>query len=780
MLVAGIGVFVSIAIALLQARSSIPTLLNTVIVVVLLSAIGVWAGLNTTQHIVFVFGVVVWEQLQYTLAEFEWYGIQGEMLTIQQGKRLMGAIGGIEELAKIATYLAVPFLLTRVAVHHLLLLSIALYVVQLFVMQGIFRHQKSVLQTSTAETETDPPQRFSQLIRKPYVQGIFAFMAVLIMFEMTINVGFFSSIQLRYQTEAEIARFIAFFSLALYGSLFVFRTFIAVRLFQRYGAEVGFLALPMSITIASALSWGLGFSYGLESLVFFASITLARGLYELIGTGLQETSLMLVFQVMRSSERFQAQNLLQTLVIPMATGGTGLLLLAFTDTTDFNLHIILGAVLGLAISMWIIGRIVVTHYLKELPQRFTRKNFDHYASDNAILDVHNPATLQALRMTIVDGTTEHAKLALGIMMRMSPTLPTRADITLLQQHPAPEIQQLARLPLDALQKQLHPTRRAFNQPHLKRMLVSADVSVQRRALREVGRLRDERYVNTLLTALTTPALVTTAKRSLMQLGPTVTSAIQQALSEVRCPRHIQHHLIDILLADDTLSTRLYLLDLLPTADVEIQHKLMHAIHKTGSTAWKVDTAVLERQFAQDLALGKRLSQHFAIVRATKAANLLATALLSAIENVRLRLGYAIGELIPTPETQAAINTIHNGDADSVGLALEYLSMAVTTDERPAFRTLLSLNLCTTQAEEQFGNQASQATRGDLQTTLEDLLQAPNTQVDRWLRNTVLYTIGTHQVVTLTNAVIAAQSTNDPIIQDTAQHALHALGNWDLV
>ncbi len=779
--IAGIGVIVSAAIAFLQTHTSIPTFLNVVIGVVLLSTITFWAGLQYAPHIYIVFGVIVWEQIQFTLAEFEWYGIQGEMLTIQQGKRLMGAVGGVEELAKIGSFLSVPLLLNLLEVHHLLLVAAGFYIVQLVVMQRIFKLQRTLILAGTVEGAAEPTVSNRELVRKPYVQGILLFMGLLIIFEMTINVGFFSGIQLRYQTEAEIAQFIAIFSLALYSSLFVFRSFIAPRLLQRYGAEVGFLALPVCITIATAASWAAGVSFGFESLLFFAAVTAARGIYELIGTGLQETSLMLVFQVMKSGERFKVQNLLQTLVIPMATGLAGGLLLLIPSGQNSSLPINLGTALLTAIAMWVTGRRVIKHYLKDLPQRFLPRRFtDSHLADSPILDVHNAETMQALRLTIAEGSPQQVKLALGIMMRMSPMLPTQADLTLLRQHPSEDVKALASLQIAKLQDQLHPNYKKNTNLPINKMLASDDLRIRQRALIEIGKLRDSRYTNALLSALMEPRLVAAAKRSLVELGSEATPAVQTALNDPQCPIYIKQHLLDVLLVDNHEDTKAFLLALLPSANVTNQHKLMRAINKQGSKAWDADITTLEHQFTQDLALGNFLSKQLFVVSAHPNTEMLVTALEEELENVRQRLVYNMNAQIPTAEMRAATNTLQHGDADSIGLALEYLSMAVTNDERLLFRTLLNRELSAIQRGELLHASTMEETEFGLESALFNLLHAPSTTVSRWLRTTSIHTLGKHPLPRLTNALVAAQEINDPIIRDVAAQALREMAVWEEV
>ncbi len=424
--IAGAAVVVSTLLSIIQKWLSSNFLFRSIILLMVVTALSFWIGLRFMPAAWMVFVLMAWERIEYTLTRLEWLGVQGDVLTIQQGKRMLGPIGSIEMIGKIGAYVLMPFILAVVQTRDLLLIATICFAIIYVLLNRILRIQAQTTADKAAApvVEVVPNTKSNQ----NYVWSILLSVGLLIALQMTMSYGFFSSLQLRYPSEERLAQFVSMYYLVIYSTVFVIRGPLTQSLLRRFGVGFGFSFLPVIIVIAGITCVAIGYSIGMRSLYFFAAITLTFGLFDTINTAFHGTSMVLLLQVLTQQEQVQAKIKAQTIFTPLAIGASGALLLFLRRFNLTNPLIAFSIACLIGLLMIVLARIVLRYYRQAL-----KDNFDSLRFTGQNLSINNAETINFLRSKLHSPHPIEVEATLGLLKEVS-YQPTRQEVQQLIAH----------------------------------------------------------------------------------------------------------------------------------------------------------------------------------------------------------------------------------------------------------------------------------------------------------------------------------------------------------
>ncbi len=360
---------------LVQVQRKLPTsfLFRSVVLLLIGAALFFWSGLLVASPAWIVFTLMAWERVQDTLLRVEWLGIQGELLTISQSKRMLGPIGAAEMAGKVTTYIFIPILLQFTSARFLILLTAIAFGLMYLLLELLLRLQNNATETATqTRSRLQPTRAIPQrpIWENKYLWTILGSIGLVTLLKMTLTYGTYTGMQQRFTDEAQLASFVSWFYLTVYCIVLFIRGPLTPILVRRFGVGMGFGLLPFVIVIAGTLSVISGMQLGIDNFLFFASVILVFGAFHVIFTGFYGTSQVLLLQVLHPKEQVQAKIGSEMIMTPVATGLTGLMLLALKQFELTNPLIAIGLASLVAVIMLLLVRSVYKHYHASLSNSF--------------------------------------------------------------------------------------------------------------------------------------------------------------------------------------------------------------------------------------------------------------------------------------------------------------------------------------------------------------------------------------------------------------------------
>ncbi len=856
---AAVAMVLSAVLTFIQKHLSSGVLFRFLVATVAVVSFGFWAGLSFAPTPWLVFLVIVWYQIEYNFTRIEWLGLRGEVLTIQQGKRMLGPLGSIEMIGKVISFIAMPILLTVLQTRDLLLLGAIVFVAIYILLEMILRLTP---QSGTVDNAAHEPKLETKSSRQGwrsdnYLLTILLSFGLLVMLQMTLTFGVYSGIQLRFPSEAQVASFISGYYLAVYGAVFLIGP-LTQRLLRQFGLGFSFSILPTTVAIACIISVGLGFVLGLESLAFFIAIVVAFAFFDVLNTSFINTSLVLLLQVMPSETQVRAKIGSETIATPLAIGLTGLLLL-FLERYQLTNPLIAFAISAVfSVLMYVIARFVLHHY-----QQVLENNFDTLPFSGQELDLDNANVISYLRAKLHSPYPLEVEAAVNMLMK-SQSAPSRNDLRRLLDHENPRIRavgvnaigqvnyvdmidevrdaaqndpdtqvliagfntmcrldapeavhlvgnfltdadpticqgaMLALLKhggLSGIQKagvQLldyvksdDTSQRlmvveavseagvhAYSRSIFPELIHDADPTVRRAALLAVGKLNATKYIPDLLDALTDGKFAGTAGKSLQLFGEAAIQPTKDMLVDPLTPDYIKYRLIKVLGAINTLEANQYLYDQLADADVDLRRNIYAALvrHRYQVASNDDTLRAALAQYQTEMRIGAFL---FGTRRALNTADQPNTALLDALDqainDICGHMTRLIGIFNSADIVLPAQRSLQLGNSTQQAVAIELFETLVPSIYRKHTNLLLDPQLSEAERWSKLKIDFPEFEWASEQEALQQLIQAPDTWVNAWVKACALNAISTHMLPTLEPALDTASFSSDPLIQGTALH-----------
>ncbi len=276
--------------------------------------------------------LAVWFHVIFALTSVAFWSVATQVVDIRQGKRLFPLVTTGDVLAFSVGGLFILQVVGTIGAPNLLLIGAAGLVLAAFSFVGLSRIRPERFRGGGRPAEgARAPERVSW--GSPYLvmmMGYFILSAVVFVF---LDNAFNDVAQQRYSDAAQLARFFGTYSAVAAIVNFMFRTFGAGRMIQKYGLIAGLIGLPTVVLFGSTLVAGAGYLLPAIGLVFW--LTTMTRLLDKVFRGVQVSSIATLYQPLM--ERGPAiQTTMDGIIDSAAIGVAGVVLLVLHSFFDIG------------------------------------------------------------------------------------------------------------------------------------------------------------------------------------------------------------------------------------------------------------------------------------------------------------------------------------------------------------------------------------------------------------------------------------------------------------
>ncbi len=329
--------------------------------------------------------LAVWFHVLFSLSNFAFWAAATAVVDIRQGKRLFPVVATGDVVAFSLGGFAILRLVQVVETSSLLLVSAGGMIGALVVAWRIMKfapgafHQRRRPDDEHA-TPTVRPWSSSYLRR---LTAYFALSALVFVF---VDNAFNDAAQGRYGEVEQLAKFFGTYSAVTAIVNFLFRSFGAGRLVDRFGILAGLAGLPIVVLLGSILVITSGRVFGLPGeaalpvIAFWFMVGTRMG--DKIFRGVQYSSMATLYQPL-GQKAPAVQATMEGLVDAAAMGGAGLLLLAMNRIAPMQV-MQLAMVLVVVCAVWVVVTVLLRRdYLAVLASVLHRRRLKGEAVDLA-------------------------------------------------------------------------------------------------------------------------------------------------------------------------------------------------------------------------------------------------------------------------------------------------------------------------------------------------------------------------------------------------------------
>jgi ATP:ADP antiporter, AAA family len=318
-------------------------------------------------------GLLVWKDVQWVLADMEFWALAGRLFNVRQGKRLFGLIGTGEVIASIVGGFSVPLVVQTTGTLNLLLLSVVSMVAALGVLLYTIRRFADRFVPSQSQPEHHKETRpLPQLFQERYIGLFFSLSILAIIGFFFIDYVFYDQAASAFPDKDALASFFGVFFAVLGLVELTSKACVSGPLLMRYGLSFGLLALPVINTLTTGVAIATSMLFGSTGLFLWVVVGL-KLVDEGLRNSMQTLTFRLLYQPLPESKRLRIQALRESIVEPTFIGFSGALLLFLTSTLAFKALHLLVIVFVILLACIGISVLLRQEYMRTLMQALEKK-----------------------------------------------------------------------------------------------------------------------------------------------------------------------------------------------------------------------------------------------------------------------------------------------------------------------------------------------------------------------------------------------------------------------
>lgn len=436
MVVSGsVGIIFSIIYTFLQKKIKFSTLAIGVMLLVTAITFALRASFSFVDTADLVFVIFLMFGPLNVVAMLSFWGVVTRVFNIRQGKRLFGLVDTGLIVGMIVISFLIPFIQRLFTdKQDILLISAAssagALLIQFFLSIN-FGKEINKSAESTPNTDTSKKAKNSvswiEVIKNKYLSSlslfvIFSMVGAFFIWSQWMSVGE----QYFPDTENRI-NFIGIFIAIVMVFTLLIKTFVYSRIMKTYGLKVALIALPLLLTVFTAIAFLIGQTMGYTALsanfaLFFLVINLSRLFSQSIKLAIEAPSMKLLFQPLDASIRYDAQAKIDGTVNEFAgiIAGAALSLLAN--------QLIVTSVLVVILVVWLF----VTFRTYREYQATLKSSLDSFKSSSEDEEVFNEDFSDVLISELNDENADKVIYALQLSESLEPRLHETSIQTFLE------------------------------------------------------------------------------------------------------------------------------------------------------------------------------------------------------------------------------------------------------------------------------------------------------------------------------------------------------------
>lgn len=665
------------------------------------------------------------------LAIIAFWGTISRIFNLRQGKRLFGIIDTGQVIGIIISSYAVPLIITIFSGTKDLFLVSALSIFGAMVLEVVISRKFSLDVTTTTignKTTEDINEQatFKDFVKNRYIK----FMALFVVFSMFtaffVQYSFLCVTNEQYPEEAELAKYLGFFT----GSMMIFtlliKTFVYGKLIKTYGLKVSLLLSSVLILLFTGLAIlsGLVSGYTVASagfVYFFLFISLSKLFNKTIKDAIEVPSFKLLYQSLNKKIRFDIQARMDGTVNEISALISGIML-SILSLLSFIHLIHYSVVLFIILLVWVYITVnLYKEYRNSLEQAlktgytgitqktdiiFDKKNIDDSKNANSFLNnIKHISPLNYLHSlqqyinlnesdnSLIDNLKNHLtyiyclyyskKLSVINNKKIESILSknkTNNDISVRECAKLIKSGAIADILLAC--NYITQIDNKHRGAYLSSLMRTPDLEVQKTAICLAGSLREPELCNVIIESVQSKTLMVDSIIALNQLSENCMPIIIQAFYKTDIQMVAQLVIIDIAGKNRSQQSIEFLLENLSNhrseiflqsvlalkdagfaADEKNRHRMFHPITQVAETiAWDISALA---------SLGEQYSEHL-LERALKAEYAKHSNLLIDL----LSLTY------DAKSVQHVNDYLESGSAEGISYALELFDMFISEEIKP--------------------------------------------------------------------------------------------------
>lgn len=390
-------------------------------------------------------------EVVFFLTSVCFWTLAGQLLDVRQAKRLFPLIGAGEWIAMVMGGFATPAIVGHIGTANLFFVAVIGIGGALVVSRMLLRRHldnSALAGTShSIESEVAPRASAASPLKSPYVVFMLLNNALsmvgLFFLENSLN----GMAEVRYPSADLMAGFLAKLWAWTAVAILISRSFLSSRLLARFGVNVGLLALPLSVLAGAVVFCVLGSTLGLVSSLTFGTLVVTRFLDGLFRYDLDATAGLILYQPLSPAQRSWTQVTNDGIVLPIAIGLSGFLLLFLKKILGFDALGIM-MLLPLVNLTWAASGFSVT---RRYPQMVAAALAGH-RFDASSLSLNDSTSLELLRGRLRSPHATEVLYAMSLLEESDPDS-LRSMLPALLEHSEPEVRRealrsIARLAFD--------------------------------------------------------------------------------------------------------------------------------------------------------------------------------------------------------------------------------------------------------------------------------------------------------------------------------------------
>lgn len=381
-----------------------------------------WAGTSLGSWVYVL--LLLWCRIFSAVSGVVFWSLTGRLLDLRQTKRLYGAIGSGENIARVIGLALVPLLVARVGVTNLLGLASAGLIGAIAATIALRRMAATApppAMIRAAAAAPRPAAGVRAVLADRHSVWILALIGVSTWAFSALDLVFAGQVQIHFRDPAALANFLAGIGLLISIVRLLGRPLLTGPLIARYGVVIALLIGPVLLGLGALLLLAVALGGGPASI--FWMVVLLRLSDSAINTVVSRPALQILFQPLPAAQRLTAQSVGDGVIAPLALGSVGLMGLLLHQAPMATVAPIL---LVVAIVWALVARLVGRSYLSALGQRLSRRvGLGHGA------DLTDPAALTMVRQALHSPHPGDVLYAIELLSQQLPSALEPARQTLL-------------------------------------------------------------------------------------------------------------------------------------------------------------------------------------------------------------------------------------------------------------------------------------------------------------------------------------------------------------
>lgn len=382
---------------------------------------------------------MIWLDVSIVFLGLQFWSLAGLLFNVRQSKRLFGIVGSGEVVGVVLGGLLMPLLVRQIGTANVFLWAAAFVSAAFATLLLTVALNRSRLKDAEDDEDEEEDLSIGAMLRIPYLLLLFTFALFVVLSDYFVDF-FYAEIDAQFPDEEKMAAFLGpFFAAVGAFSLFA-KVFLFNRIMKRFGVLGGLLTLPVAVLIAIGLSLGAYYFFPDASVFGFTWLFLFILLTKLFDLGLRpsvsEPTALVLFQPFPPARRARVQSFNGSVIEPISSGLTGLLLLGLSMGLGWGIVEMAWATGGILL-IWIglcfavrarySGQLTQTLEKRRLVQPGATEQIDQHELRPHLTSDEPGEVIYVLRLLAGDGDVENVE----------------ADLVNALEHPSPEVRREA-------------------------------------------------------------------------------------------------------------------------------------------------------------------------------------------------------------------------------------------------------------------------------------------------------------------------------------------------